>query len=188
MSSPALVALAGTDEAHCDAVATHLVEDHGYTRFSFAVPRRDALLVLDPMLADDVSLADLVKRCGWAGALSDRRFGPEVARLETTFAVKVCQALFGTDAWVTITARAVERHRAAWGPDPVVVTGLARAEEAAWLRRAGGLLWAVLGPGEPDVSPVPGCEVDLFLTDDASQEALARRVTRAVKNYDLSTT
>lgn len=188
MSVSALVALASTDEARCVSVATRLVEDHGFTQFSFAEPRREALLVLDPMLADDVSLAQLVKRTGWAGARNDRRFGPEVTRLEATFAVKVCQGLFGTDAWVALTARTVERQRDTFGPDLIVLTGLTRPEEAAWLRRAGGLLWAVLGPGEMDLSPVPGVEPDLYVTDDASPDALTRRVTRALKSSDLTTT
>lgn len=180
MSIPTLLALTG-DEVRCEAVATCLAEDHGFTRFSFAAHRREALMVLDPMLADDVSLAELVKRRGWAGAVSDRRFGPEVARLETTLAVHVCQALFGTEAWVTLVARGVEQHRETFGLDPIVVTDLARPEEAGWVRRAGGLVWAVLGPGEPPAEPrLAGVTPDLEVVDDASPDALRRRVARAV--------
>lgn len=182
MTSPAgLLALTGVDEARCAAVATLLVEQHGYAVVDLAAGRREALLALDPMLADDVSLAGLVARYGWATALADRRFGPEVVRLDAAYGA-ACRSLFGVGAWVDVAARAVLAHQDTYGDEALVLTGLSQPEEAKWVRAAGGLVWAVQGPGEAHVRVLPGIVPDVLVTDDATPDALARRVLRAVRS------
>lgn len=83
-----IIGLTGEAGAGKDTVGAELIVRYDFTRLSFADVMRDALLTLDPWLADptwnrypEVRLSTLVGWAGWDGAKRHLAWGREVRRL-----------------------------------------------------------------------------------------------------------
>ena len=72
-----IIGLTGYARSGKDTVANYLVEHHGYTRVAFADAIRDALYELNPYIANNLRVAEVVDDYGWDIAKTN----PEVRRL-----------------------------------------------------------------------------------------------------------
>lgn len=127
-----IIGLSGRKRSGKDTLAAHFVEKHGFTRFAFADPLREAVLALDPLVsvqqdeqylinwykpAWDVSylrLSNIVRELGWEKAKGIR----EVRRLLQAFGSESIRTLDDT-FWVRITMEKVDAL-----PGPVVITDM----------------------------------------------------------------
>jgi len=183
---PTLIGLHGFARSGKDSSALRLIDAHGFRRFAFADPMRDSLLRLDPMLDGTTSLRMLVEEIGWDAAKGHRTYGPEVRRLQQVFATEVCRDLFGPDVWVNHLKARVAADAQLHGPASVVISDVRFANEAEWIVAHGGVIWEVTRPGvgpangHASENPIDPALISLTICNDASLDALARRVDRAL--------
>jgi hypothetical protein len=139
------IGLSGWAKSGKDTVAQYLVENHGFTRISFADPMRDALLALDPYvpyMGLYMRLSGVIHFRGWDNA---KRDVPEVRELLQRFGTEVGRNMFGQNFWVE---QAIER---ATRYEKVVFSDCRYTNEADAVKSVGGVMWRV---SRPDVSAV----------------------------------
>lgn len=76
-----VVGLTGWAGSGKSTVANYLVEEHGFTRLSFAAPLKKMLRTLDPVLGNGLRLSDLLKSRWTEQEIKDSVYGPEYRRL-----------------------------------------------------------------------------------------------------------
>ena len=172
--------MAGYAGSGKDTAATALIAD-GYQRMAFADGVRELALAVDPWILPGVRLSAIVAQRGWDGAkaLADVR-----TLLQNVG--KGVRDIVGPDAWVEVMERvwfvALDR------PD-AVITDVRYPNEAAWIRRWGGMVIRIDRPG---VGPVNGhesetlvdaIEEDASVVNDGTPEELQAKVTRIVADY-----
>ncbi|GGM78190.1 hypothetical protein GCM10012275_56050 [Longimycelium tulufanense] len=140
------IALVGSARSGKDTVAQHLLTRYGYVRVALADPVRDALLIINPLVATTTGevgrLAELVAAHGWEEV---KTLVPEARRLMQVLGTDVVRALIDPDAWVRIAIRTAEKHHAAG--QPVVVSDVRYPNEADAFRTHGYLLVRITRPG-----------------------------------------
>ncbi|WP_343038077.1 hypothetical protein [Arthrobacter wenxiniae] len=106
---------------------------------------REDILILDPFLDGDISMAMLLDSVGgnWELAKYHRIHGTEVRRHLQTYATEICRNNFGQNIWVQLLARRVAQDR----PAAVVITDVRFNEEAAWIIANGGTVVEITRPG-----------------------------------------
>lgn len=135
------IGLAGWARSGKDTIANYLVENHGFTRVSFADPMREALLALDPNIAFGISsikLSTLVRLGGWDRVKED---SPEVRELLQRMGTEVGRNLFGEDFWVNQAMKEASKY------DKVVFSDCRYKNEALAIEKNKGLIWRVSRPG-----------------------------------------
>lgn len=135
-----IIGLAGAARSGKDTAGAYLVARHGYERRSFADAVRTAALAIDPYVATRAStrrLTDLVAAKGWEAA----KELPDVRRLLQRVGTELGRDLFGDDTWVDIATKGLH------GGERVVFTDVRFANEAAAVRRLGGIVVALERPG-----------------------------------------
>lgn len=175
-----VIGLLGKKRSGKDTLAGFLTERHGFTRYAFADPLKEAALVADPLIQihPDESgilrdtplqarladyhiverLSDVVDALGWEDAKTIR----EVRRTLQQFGMGVRS--LDLDFWVRATMTRVGEI-----DGPVVVTDVRFPNEADAIEQAGGLLIRVVRPGT-------GHD---FGSDHVSETALDDRRTHA---------
>ncbi|WP_405135546.1 hypothetical protein [Nocardia sp. NBC_01388] len=181
------IALVGHARAGKDSIAQYLVTQHGYTRVAMADPIKDALLVLNPLVATPdgaVRIADLVTERGWEGAKSA---SPDIRRLMQALGTDVARTLFGDDVWIALALRTV-------GPLldaglPVVISDVRFPNEASAFRRIGLRLVKVTRPGfaldtthESETS-YSGIDCDAELINATTLDDLYRRADQILTDH-----
>lgn len=139
------IGLSGWAKSGKDTVAQYLVENHGFTRVSFADPMREALLTLDPYipyLNTQMRLSTAVRLSGWEEA---KRGNEEVRRLLQYFGTEVGRNMFGQNFWVDQAIEKATRY------EKVVFSDCRYTNEADAVKSIGGVVWRI---SRPDVFAV----------------------------------
>jgi hypothetical protein len=95
-----IIGLSGWARSGKDTVANFLVENHGFTKLSFADPMREALVRLDPQIyvsGHIMHLAWAVNKFGWEEIKSQ---SPDIRGLMQRLGTEVGREMFGEDFWV----------------------------------------------------------------------------------------
>lgn len=153
----------------------------GHTRFAFADPIRESMLILDPFVCGTVRFSEALEMSGgdWDALKKNEAFGGEVRRLMQLFGTEVGRNLFGHNVWVDQLARRARDQ----GADAIVVTDVRFDNEAEWILASGGWVIEVTRPG---VGPVNGHVSDSGLsrhlitetiTNDGTLEDLSGKLT-----------
>ena len=135
-----IVGLCGLARSGKDTAAAHLVDNFGYRRIAFADAMRTALERLDPFVqlgSAHLRLSTVLAARGWDAA----KEAPDVRRLLQRFGTEVGRSMMGEDVWVDMALRGVSPD------DRVVVTDVRFPNEAAAVRRLGGIVVEVQRPG-----------------------------------------
>lgn len=149
-----IVGIVGYAQHGKDSVGRILVEEYGFTRYAFADQLKSMAFTLNPIVQTYVfpkhpeRLQTLVSLLGWDKAKEIA----EVRRFLQVLGTEAVRNHLGEDAWIEslskrlhddgvfgITADGVDTD-----PDAkVVITDVRFPNEAAWVRRVGGVLWRV---------------------------------------------
>lgn len=129
-----LIGITGYARHGKDTLAGVLVRDFGYYRISFADPLKQLLYAMNPYVPHVASVRTLVDEMGWEEA----KGWPEVRRLLQELGT-AARNILGEDVWL----RAAEKKMVEAAPQPVVIPDVRFPNEADFIRRHGGELWAV---------------------------------------------
>ena len=146
-----VIGLGGKLRSGKDAIADHLVAEHGFVKIGMSDALHEAMLAIDPIVgaigkygptseADTWRYSDLIAEIGYVEAKTK----PEVRRLLQQLGTEVGRNMMGENVWADIMARKVREHAA--NGRHVVVTGLRFENEIEAIHRAGGFTWWVLRP------------------------------------------
>lgn len=172
-----VIGLSGYARSGKDTVADILVNQHGYTKMSFAEPMREALYRLNPKIdvadVQGISLATAVNGLGWEQLKGD---SPDVRPLMQRLGTEVGRQMFGENFWVD---QAIQRI-----PDgaKAVFADTRFQNEAQAIRELGGKVWRItrpgVGPTNNHISEVDldNYEFDNRINNDGALEDLEKSV------------
>lgn len=177
-----VIGLCGLAQSGKDTAAAHLVDVHGFRRIAFADQLRTALYNLDPYVTTrggTYALTYLVDAHGWDQA----KQLPDVRRLLQRFGTEVGRTLWGEDFWVERATAGITHG------DRVVFTDVRFTNEAAAVRRLGGLVVEVTRPGRTTLdsrtaghaSEILDFDTDLVLVNDGTVADLHRQVAELLQ-------
>jgi hypothetical protein len=100
-----VIGLTGVAGAGKSTVANYLVEQHGFTRLSFAAPLKKMLRTLNPIIASGFRLSDILEACGGDENYikTNSLYGPEYRRLLQVLGTDCIRAV-DEDFWVNAAA------------------------------------------------------------------------------------
>ena len=156
-----VVGLSGRKQSGKDTFAARLVAEHGFTRFAFADPLRQATLGLDPLIVVERDeyhlfpdrwvlpvdrdffrrLSFIVAELGWEEAKKIREVRRTLQRMGTEAIRQLDE-----DFWVRTTMRAVAEHEG-----PVVITDARFPNEHAAVMTENGYMVRIERPGYSDL-------------------------------------
>lgn len=189
-----VLGLAGFKRTGKDTVAARLVERHGFTRFAFADPLKEAALALDPIVefsigvaapgvyrsVSQIRLSEIVNDHGWEKA----KAFPEVRRTLQRFGVGIRE--IDSEFWVRALVGAVE----ASGAERVVITDVRFPNEVTAVRvQLGGEVTLVTRPGTSSDGHVSESLPDTLVPDsvianDSDIATLYREVDSLADHLD----
>ena len=102
-----IIGLSGYAQSGKDTVAELLCLNYGFKRISFALPMRDAIYTLNPLLEGGNRVADLIDEYGWDVAKGNA----EVRRLLQVFGTDVGRELFGETFWIDQAFKRAEEYQ-----------------------------------------------------------------------------
>lgn len=142
-----IIGLTGEAGAGKDTVGAILVDEHGFTRLSFADIMRDALLILDPLVADIdrvyvARLSTIVGSMDWDAAKRHPKYGREVRGLLEKFG-DAAKSVSGYNVFVDTIARKIIEGR------DYVITDARYPNEAELVWSRAGHLVEVVRPNNP---------------------------------------
>lgn len=140
-----VIGLSGYARSGKDTIGTALV-NLGFERASFADYIRSALYALNPQVAGDTRVAELIDAHGWEHV---KVAHPEVRSLLQRLGSEVGRDMLGENVWVDLTFKNM--------PDgsKIVVTDCRFPNEADTIKRLGGEVWRVHRPGYTAVNAHP---------------------------------
>lgn len=146
-----IIGLTGYARSGKDVSGKIITDTLGHTRFAFADPIRESLLLLDPFVCGAVRFGEALAMCDgdWDKLKANAAFGKEVRRLMQIFGTEVGRNLFGYNVWID----QLERRARAAGADAVVITDVRFDNEAEWIRENNGWVIEITRPG---IVPVNG--------------------------------
>lgn len=191
-----LVGVMGKKRHGKDTLASRLTSTHGFTRFAFADPMRDALYRLNPLVRAEhdetgplfeagcyvnpgvpYRLSFLVDYAGWDAAKATR----EVRRLLQEYGTGLRDTTH-PDVWVDARFATVDPF-----PGPVVITDVRFPNEVESVRSRGGLLLWVDNPRVPDSGDTHASETsvgpkdaDKIITNSSTLDHLYRQADAAI--------
>lgn len=168
-----VIGLSGYAQSGKDTIGAAL-EKEGYQRVAFADRIREGLYALDPMLANETRVVELVDSYGWEHAKTSE---PEVRTLLQKLGSEVGRGILGENVWVDLTLKNA--------PDgaKIVVTDCRFKNEAEAIKRLGGEMWRVHRPGYTPVNSHPSetalddWEFDQYFENDGSIAELHQKVS-----------
>jgi hypothetical protein len=128
-----IIGLSGYAQSGKDTVAELLCLNYGFKRISFALPMRDAIYTLNPLVEDNHRIVDLVDEYGWDVAKAN----PEVRRLLQVFGTEVGRNLFGETFWIDQAFKRAEEY------ERVVFSDVRFPNEATAIQQRGGDVWRI---------------------------------------------
>jgi hypothetical protein len=170
-----IIGIAGYARSGKDTAAEVLTAEYGYTRYSLADRMREAMVILNPLLRDEIRLNDVLPEIGWDGVKANF---PLIRELLQKFGTEVGREMFGTDFWVDQVISNLPDGEMAVIPD------VRFPNEFYAVKKNGGEVWRVTRPG---VTAVNGhisevaldqakVEYDYILENDGSIEDLKIKV------------
>lgn len=163
-----IIGLAGYAQSGKDTVAKVLIEKYNFTKIAFAESIRVALYRLNPLVKDNLRLADLVDELGWDGAKQES----EVRRLLQVFGTEVGRSLLGDNVWVDLAMIGIKPGI------NYVFTDVRFESEADAIKNIGGEVWRVSRKGVNSVndhsseSALEGYKYDAQVSNNGSIEKL----------------
>ena len=129
-----IIGLSGYARSGKDTVAELLGLNYGFKRISFALPMRDALYRLNPIVkgsivGEELRLAEYVDHFGW----EDAKALPEVRRLLQVFGTEVGREMFGKTFWIDQAFKRAEEYQR------VVIADVRFPNEADTVKIKGGI-------------------------------------------------
>jgi len=128
-----IIGLSGYAQSGKDTVAEMLCLNYAFKRISFALPMRDAIYTLNPLVDGRSRIADVVDEYGWDVAKAN----PEVRRLLQVFGTEVGRELFGERFWIDQAFKRAEEYQR------VVFSDVRFPNEAKAILQRGGDVWRV---------------------------------------------
>ncbi len=175
-----VLGLSGWARSGKDTVADYLVENHGYTKVSFAQPMKEAMYRLNPRITvnemSNTALRVAVDVYGWEG-LKER--SPDIRGLLQRFGTEVGREMFGDDFWVDYALSNI--------PDgaKAVIADVRYPNEANAIKALGGKVFRVsrdgVGPANEHASEhaLDGYEFDGQIDNNGTIEGLLEYVRQA---------
>lgn len=160
------IGISGYARAGKDTIADRMVEQHGYTKMSFAEPMKEALIALDPQIdygGMRVSLSWIIKKAGWEAL---KPLSQEVRPLLQRFGTEVGREMFGENFWVDLAISKIQDGA------KVVFADVRFPNEANAIKGLGGQIWRVtrgtMGPANDHVSEhaLDDYKFDTFINND----------------------
>ena len=176
-----IIGLSGYAQSGKDTVAELLCLNYGFKRISFALPMRDAIYTLNPLVEGTNRIVDLVDEYGWDVAKAN----PEVRRLLQVFGTEVGRSLFGETFWIDQAFKRAEEY------ERVVFSDVRFPNEATAIQQRGGDVWRI---NRHNHAPVNGHKsehaMDMFmfkhvLYNDGTIDDLADEVFMLAKELSL---
>jgi hypothetical protein len=176
-----IIGLSGYAQSGKDTVAELLCLNYGFKRISFALPMRDAIYTLNPLVEGTNRIVDLVDEYGWDVAKAN----PEVRRLLQVFGTEVGRNLFGETFWIDQAFKRAEEY------ERVVFSDVRFPNEATAIQQRGGDVWRI---NRHNHAPVNGHKsehaMDMFmfkhvLYNDGTIDDLADEVFMLAKELSL---
>lgn len=176
-----IIGLSGYAQSGKDTVAELLCLNYGFKRISFALPMRDAIYTLNPLVEGTNRIVDLVDEYGWDVAKAN----PEVRRLLQVFGTEVGRSLFGETFWIDQAFKRAEEY------ERVVFSDVRFPNEATAIQQRGGDVWRI---NRHNHAPVNGHKsehaMDMFmfkhvLYNDGTIDDLADEVFMLAKELGL---
>lgn len=124
-----LIGITGKKNAGKDTIADHLVSQHGFIKHSFAAPLKDACRTL--FLLTDEQLTDPIQK-----EEMDARWKITPRRLFQIVGTDMMRTAFGDDFWIRHIDHWILEER----PERLVVPDVRFPNEAAWIKKNGGVL------------------------------------------------
>jgi hypothetical protein len=151
-----IIGLSGYARSGKDTVAEHLVLKHGFIQKSFAVPMKEAMYTLNPIVSNDsvgvFRYRSLVDAYGLDKVKEDY---PEVRRLLQVFGTEVGRDMFGLNFWVDLVLKDLKSVN-------TVISDVRFKNEADSIKSAGGQVWRINRNG---VGPVTDHSSETDLDD-----------------------
>lgn len=132
-----IIGLSGWARSGKDSIADYLVQNHGYTKISFASPMKEALVLLDPQVLyhnTRIHLATAVRVVGWEN-LKDG--STDARELLQRMGTEVGRNLFGENFWVNLALEKAKHH------DKVVISDCRFINEIEAIKNSGGSVWRI---------------------------------------------
>ena len=173
------IALHGRAHAGKDTIAGMLVQQHDFSRVSFAGPIKDGLIAMFGLSRAELEDDRKEKPVPWLG-VSPRR-------LMQTLGTEWGRNMIRDDLWIALADRRIAQMRK-YGTR-LVITDVRFENEAAWIRRIGGEIWHVLRPQASNVVPLHASEdgirllagADSVIDNSEGLEQLAGKVRAALE-------
>lgn len=127
------IGLSGYARSGKDTVAEILCLNYGFKRVSFALPIRDGIYTLNPLVENNIRVSDLVDEYGWEVAKQN----PEVRRLLQWFGTEVGRDLYGENFWIEQAFKRAKEY------ERVVFADVRYPNEADAIKQAGGEVWRI---------------------------------------------
>lgn len=149
MSAPRpLIGFCGLAGSGKDYAGAELVTTDGFARLAFGDGLKRALYALDPIVLGangfPVSLAETVDQIGWDQAKLRPSVRRMLQRLGTEVGREVLSPVIGADVWIEMLDHEAGLLEVLDPEQGVVVTDVRFADEAEWIRRAGGVVVKVV--------------------------------------------
>lgn len=135
-----IIGLTGAKRAGKDTVAKHLARLYGFRRVAYADAIKSIMLDLNPFVAENLRLADLVSSIGWEAA----KTYPEVRRLLQELGVSV-RLHTHANVWLDVVEDTL--GEAALRGRRIVVTDVRFPNEVEQIRRHRGVIVRINRPG-----------------------------------------
>jgi len=147
-----IIGLSGWARSGKDTVASYLIEEHGFTRVSFADQMRTALYNLNPYIDINgyrVSLRIAVDMMGWEDLKSQ---SSDIRGLMQRMGTEVGRKLWGEDFWVEAAMKSLPLE------GNVVFSDVRYPNEAEAIQKSGGQVWRItregVGPANDHTSEI----------------------------------
>jgi hypothetical protein len=151
-----IIGLSGYARSGKDTAADRLVDSHGFVRYSFAAPMKEAMYILNPIVGSDgigsFKYKNLVDTYGLDKA---KESYPEIRRLLQVFGTEVGRNMFGENFWVDLALNQINSKNS-------VISDVRFKNEADAIKKAGGQVWRINRHG---VGPVTDHSSEIDLDD-----------------------
>lgn len=171
-----IIGFSGYAQSGKDTAAAVLTN---FERRSFAEPMRSAMYALNPIIKDELRLADAIDDYGWDKA---KVMFPEIRRLLQVFGTEVGRKMWDENFWITMASRGMTPNIKNY-----VFTDVRFPNELKAIKDAGGVTIRVIRDGVEPVNAHPSETAlndyifDFTINNDGTVEQLQQVVLNIVE-------